>query len=109
MHIAAESPQSSAIELLVRLGSNAIDTRNHFSMAPLDFAFGKKINQNVKTLLALGANPTTSSQTLTAEEIESMTRISEDEICEVRYRVYFAQSLLHRLIFQRGVGTELVH
>jgi len=82
--IAALYGRASVIEALVRLGSTAFDTHNRYGWVPLDVSGKAGKSEAMKTLRALGAG-------LPLED--------EDEAHEIRWRVYFRDSLVEKLLF----------
>lgn len=74
------------IETLIRLGSQALDTSNRNGDTPLSWAVRDGYLSAAKTLVALGADSR-------GVQIEHPT---EDFMHQVRFRVYFAESLVGR-------------
>lgn len=93
----------AVIETLVRIGSKAIDTPNRLG-TPLYVAVGHASNpvpHVVKVLKALGANANISTDDLLDYQRKLLvTTLCEEEVAEVRYRVYFGHSLTHQLLFE---------
>ena len=104
LHQAAYVCSFSAIEALVRLGSRAINALNNDGQTPLYCALLNFWNIDctlacTQTLVILGANTDISTEGLTDNTIEFLhTPIDEDESAELRYGVYFADSLVYRLL-----------
>jgi hypothetical protein len=91
------------IELLVRLGANSFEAKQCGGCTPLMhrsriFGKGSETRANMLCLLHLGCNPTEYR-----ERCRKLNKVpitwTEDEAAETRYRVYFAWSLLDRLLF----------
>ena len=100
---AACKGHASVIETLVRLGSQAIDTPNESGSSPTRIAANCNQMESLKTLMSLGGDCSFEPTTLCMRRptIELLRAgVDEDESREVRYRVYFQQSLVSRLLFE---------
>jgi len=85
MHYAAENDHGSAIETLVRLGSKAMGMRDKRGWTPF-------------TVACLGLN-LDASRTFVALGLKCVgLRVTEDEAHFVRWRVYFRESFVEKLI-----------
>lgn len=98
MFAAACRGHTSVIEALVRLGSEAVDTSDTYGETPLFEAIRSKTNECARMLRMLGAESSFLLSSPEHREIEERTRPSEEKTLEVRFRVYFARSLLDRLV-----------
>ena len=108
MFAAALNGHVSAIETLVRLGSTAIDTPDNDGWTPVCWAARRGYTGCLKTLKLLGADCSTdgiSDREMISDEMVELlnARVDEDEAWEVRYRVYFRQSLVDRLLLEVDV------
>ncbi|OQW70845.1 MAG: hypothetical protein BVN35_17690 [Proteobacteria bacterium ST_bin11] len=101
LHFAALYKRRSTVELLVQLGSKMLETKEH--EYPEGIFMYKDIKQLpcILTLRALGVNcPQVEIWDKHRREYDlSDVNVEEDETWEVRYRVYFQQSLVDRLLF----------
>ncbi len=94
MHVAAKKCHVLVIELLVRLGSTSVNSRTHIDETPLELAskaYHSKAEKCSKTLMALGGE--------CAKYYCEVTPPTEEESYDIRYRVYFSQSLVSCLLF----------
>lgn len=125
MHIAAARGHASVVETLVRLGSQTIDSPNDLMQTPMDLALSGDYPEVIELLVRLGSRSLCtlyiigvwryyerySSKALRtvfslngpapsgSEQLEFQERIDEEFIVETRWRVYFMQSLVNRLLF----------
>jgi ankyrin repeat protein len=83
LHTAAMEGNCSVIETLIRLGSKALDVLDRYGRSPLDRAVHWEKSEAVKALRALGAG----------DPLED-----EDEAHEIRWRVYFRESFVQKLL-----------
>lgn len=97
--LAASCTSAPMIETLVRFGSNAIDTPDKYGQTPLCVASHNMRADCVRMLRILGADPTRLSFPKN-KELEELSRPFEEEIEEVRFRVYFSHSLVQRLLIK---------
>ncbi len=101
LHTASIMGHTSVIETLVRLGSQAIDVPNKMGTAPLGSA-SMLSRESTKTLVFLGADHSQLNHLhkvcSTVKRLESGEH--EQEVVDTRYRVYFAHSLVRRLLFE---------
>jgi ankyrin repeat protein len=86
MHAAAVYDHAPVIETLVRLGSKSLDARDNLCKTPYRAACLWFSVDAAFTLAALGA------------EAAYEPRPPEDEVHEVRWRVYFRESFVEKLI-----------
>lgn len=100
MHLAAGVRTDSVIETLVRLGSRAIDVHDNRGRTPLHLLLmGKGFASRVNLLRALGASTNIDTEGLSPEAINLLGKpMEEEEVVGLRYRVYFAHSLVDRLL-----------
>lgn len=84
LFLAAVYDRGPAIEALVRLGSTSLERLDKYGWAPIHVAGISGNPEAVKALHALGAG----------DPLED-----EDEAHEVRWRVYFRESLVEKLLF----------
>lgn len=90
----------AVIEALVRFGSKAIDIANNLNVTPIQAAGRMGRLECLQTLLVLGAScPIESTEKWSKTMIKHLgRRMKDDEVLELRYRVYFKQSLTSRLL-----------
>jgi hypothetical protein len=94
LHWAVCMNRNKMVELLIKLGSRVMDTSGFqiilscYWMEPITF----------KTLLAFGYNQKY-NEYCAANNIRSIEPFGEDEVAEIRYRVYFQRSLVHKCLF----------
>lgn len=104
MSIAAMTGRSVIVELLVRLGSQVIDLRNSHGFTPFEITISCCAYSTMNVLIALGANyKDADTQRIHASSyVKALIEcgVSENKASEVRYRVYFCQSLVGRLLFE---------
>ena len=101
MHVAASKGHVSVIETLVRLGSTAIDALNTRGVSPLYMALMDKKWECVDRLKELGADRSIAQlSSLTPKYLNLLDKpIDESKSAKARYRVYFNQSCVSRLLF----------
>ena len=90
MHAAATEGRASTVETLVRLGSQAVDARDDHGWTPMPYT---RFPKTEKALIALGTPP------FAPKGRRSMLRFpTEEETLKIRYRVYFGESAVSRLL-----------
>jgi ankyrin repeat protein len=94
LHWAAFTNNNKMIELLIKLGSRAMDTPGFEIMLN---CFLTESN-TFKTLLALGYDQKY-NEYCAANNIIPVEPFDEDEVAEIRWRVYFQCSLVYRCLF----------
>lgn len=99
LHWAAWNGHTSIMELLLRLGSQSLNSTSRAGSTPLYLALCWGQKSNIRILRAVGGlifNP----DRLSAEKLEMISEpIPEEEILEIRGRIYFDHSLVSRLLF----------
>lgn len=106
---AAFTGQLKVIETLIRLGSQAIDTPDEGGWTPLYRAAKSGRRNCVKLLKELAADSNIATDGLSVKMIERLhAKEDEDEVAKTRYRVYFAESLLHQLLFELSKDRQCV-
>lgn len=109
MYAAAWNGHVLVIETLVRLGSKAIDTPTINGWTPVYCAAHGDHMDCLRTLISLGADcSNTLTFRLSDAMVEQLKARVEDESGEVRYRVYFTESLVSRLLFEVDVQLRRV-
>lgn len=121
LYLAAARGHDPVIEAFVRLGSKAIDTPDNYGWTPMHEAANCGCTSMIKTLVRLGSKAINTpdncgrtavyyakshgdvecKRTLVAlnDKIVDGIDVNEDYRGEVRYSVYFSQSLVSRLLF----------
>ena len=99
IHVAAYDGVVQVIETIVRLNT-AIDTPDDIGRTPLCLAAYYNHTDIVKTLKMLGADCSIVQRDGIPDSLLTLlnTQVDEDESAEVRYRVYFSQSLIVRTL-----------
>lgn len=96
---AVRTYQIPIVEALIRLGSAAIDIPDRRGRTPLYIALSHEYFECAQILKMLGANTNIQTEGLSDERLEELLApIDEDETAKVRYRVYFSESLVHKLL-----------
>lgn len=88
------------IELLVRLGAQNIDYNYDF-VSPLEIAIIDEKHECIHTLRCLGARKITFER----KAHRDLPPLEDDEVIEVRRRVYFSESLLDRLFRADSIAS----
>lgn len=96
IYLAAQFGQVKSIEMLVRFGSRALETPNIYHSTPMQemVNYGVKGPPVIRLLKALGLQAPPRLPSFMDVEI------SEDEVHQIRQRVYFADSLTDRLLLE---------
>ncbi len=90
-HYAAEWGQASQIRLLARAGCTNFDVPNSSGKYPIENAFNFGTRSGARTLMALNGFQSYTGQ-------DAVLTLSEEEIADERYRIYFKRSLIQRLL-----------
>lgn len=106
IHYAAMIGHVDVIEAVVRLGSRSLDCINKSGMTPIYHAAQQGVLKDfqqasacAKLLMALGSNPNIPTEELSTEMVQQLrTPLDESEVAEIRFRVFFSSSLVHRLL-----------
>lgn len=98
LHYAASSGNDSTIQLLLRCGSTALDFPDNFGWCPLFYAAWYGCDSTM-TILKVAGTTTLSFDLLTSQTQKLQAPIPEDEVLEIRFRIYFRRSLISRLLF----------
>lgn len=98
LHFAAWKGHDSTVKLLLQRGSTSLNFPDSNGRTPLYFALWGGHDSTAKILKAVGAS-ISSFDKLTPEQIEKLqTSIPEEEILEIRSRIYFIRSLTSCLL-----------
>mgnify|MGYP003386946995 CR=1 FL=1 len=100
MHAAASRGHISVIETLIQLGSTSIDTLDMRGESPLYIALMREKWECVEVLKAHGADRSIARlSSLTPKHLNHLDKpTDESESAETRYRAYFNQSCVSRLL-----------
>lgn len=90
LHYAAVYGSSETVETLIRFGSQSIDSVDRKGRLPFDEAYSMGTRSTMVSLYILGGLQYTTGY---------LSQITEEERYDVRYSVYFHQSLSARLLF----------
>lgn len=98
LHLAAQHGPQSTVELLLRKSSVSLNSTTIYDWTPLYIAILNGKRSIIRIFKALGATVVSFSN-LSETAIQMIQEsIPEDEIIEIRFRIYFNQSLLSRLL-----------
>lgn len=108
MHVAAANGHREVIETLVRLGSKALDALSRDGRKPL-YCIRRTYADCATVLKALGAEQGSNGDIWKGLSFRH-GEVAENQILDVRYRVYFAATLAHRLLFEldRSTGIQII-
>lgn len=102
---ATVAKKPDAIETLIRLGSKGINTPSQIGWTPLLYST-YVANPCTAVLQALGAE--LSSGLPLQEYLARLKPLDEDYVLDVRFRTYFVNSLVYRLLFCLDVMRPLI-
>ena len=99
LHYAARNGHDSTIELLLRYGSTSLNSPDNNGWTPLHFAASRGHDSAVKIFKAMGGT-ILHLKNLISWQVEKLQEfIPEDEILEIRSRIYFVRALVERLLY----------